>query len=205
MATRRALLPLALLALVGLVCSEPASALAAQPDAFERVRVKEAGISLLIPDSFDITHWTRQDANDYIKNNPSAAASGITVESLLKEPLVAVLDLDRDGSADRSIDVGYTAGRRSAGSPAAMRASLAKGGFHGITTARATVGGGHAVVANFTRDATATDGSSVPIRVREYLFPARSGVTEIAFSRRPDDPAFDGTIHRLIKSVQLLH
>ena len=205
MATRRALLPLALLALVGLVGGEASSALAAKSEAVERVKVKAAGISLLIPDSYDITQWTRKRANDYVKNNPSAAASGITVESLLKQPLIANLDLNADGSADRAIVVGYTTGPRSAGSPVAIRESLTKLGYHDITTARATVAGRHGVIANFTRDAAATDGSTSSILVRDYTFPAGSGVTEITFSRRPDDAAFDKSIRSTIKSVQLVH
>ena len=205
MATRRALLPLALLALVGLVVREASAALAAKSEAVERVKVEAAGISVLIPDSYDVTQWTRKKATDYLKNNPSAAASGITVESLLKQPLVANRDLNADGSADRSIVVGYTAGPRSAGSPAAMRESLAKFGYHDITTARATVAGRHAVIADFTRDAAASNGSTASVNVREFLFPAGSGVTEITFSRRPDDAAFDKSIRSIIKSVQLLH
>jgi hypothetical protein len=205
MATRRALLPLALLALVGLVGGETSSALAAKSEAVERVKVKAAGISLLIPDSYDITHWTRKKANAYVKNNPSAAASGTTVESLLKQPLVANLDLNADGSADRSIVVGYTAGPRSPTSPGAMRESLTELGYHDITTARATVAGRDGVVANFTRDAPAAGGSTFSIVVREYAFPAGSGVTEITFSRRPDDAAFDKSTRRIIKSVQILH
>jgi hypothetical protein len=76
----------ALLVVVGGGWPAYVGAAAGVPPGYQRVPVKEAGISILVPDTWEITAYTRKQAQAMLDANPQLAEQGATVDDILKSP-----------------------------------------------------------------------------------------------------------------------
>src|SRR5687768_15023275 len=85
----RVLIQAALLALFAVSASgSPAHAAL---DGYTRVRIKEAGITFVVPDDWEGIVMTRAAAKEVLKNNPDM---GVTVKELMDSPFSAGWEAD---------------------------------------------------------------------------------------------------------------
>jgi outer membrane protein assembly factor BamB len=180
---------------------------AAADEGYSRVRVEEAGISLLVPKRWDADLWTRESARRAIAQDPKYRGRNVTVEQLLAMPLFANWDSDADGVPDHSMTVSVVSGAKSwLSAPEEVARVMANGyGVEDVQVERTKINGKPALVATSSLTTYAVDGPIVSNATR-YLFANRDGdVISVSFVRpQDDDTAFDGMVDTVIDSVSLL-
>jgi hypothetical protein len=178
MRSRRLVLGVLIAVCLLTVASSPSARAASTPEGYQRMTVKPAGISLLVPRGWKVTR--RDGRNGYF---------------------------DAIDETQRHVTVGPSSAYGSSlPSPAAVRkyvASLerAAGGFESVTVKRTTVANNPAVVQTSVLSAEGP-------KVVSYFFQARSGrVVAVIFSGAPavhDDPEFDEMKDTMIRSVRVV-
>ena len=187
------------------VIGQPLQAGAAPPvpTGYGRVAVKSAGISFLIPDTWEVVQYTRKQAKQLLAANPSLAARGVTVDDFLQSPFNARWDADGDGYPERSVDVQIYPGLHTLPSPTEFRSELS-GAFKGVTVKRALVAKKPALVASYTGSAVREDGTSAVMSAQLYMFLGPSFPVHMAFSQGdPSDTEFDEITATIMGSIKL--
>lgn len=79
-------------------------------DDYYPIKVRPAGIRLLVPDSYLVVYnvSSRKDAKRLLKTSPDLRNQGETVKHLLSEPFFAALDIDGDQYPEETISIGVT-------------------------------------------------------------------------------------------------
>ena len=178
---------------------------AAATPGYDRVVVKAAGISLLIPDTWDVGTTSRKQAKQTLRDNPDLVKTGLTVEDLVSTPLQAGWDGNDDGYPDRWAVVERVRGVDYLPSPSAARSLLENTeGVKDLTMKRATVAGKPALVATFAQDLVRDDGSTVTPHSTTYFFVGPSKQMDLVQFFRLDsvDPEFDQMILTMNKSIR---
>src|SRR3954451_10365852 len=96
---------------------------ATAPSGYQPVKLKAAGISIVLPDTWEVSKTTRAQAQEMLDRNPQL---GFTVDDLIKnKPLTATWYAeDGDQSPDRWMDVTVLAESHVLPSPAEIRSEL---------------------------------------------------------------------------------
>jgi hypothetical protein len=203
MGTRRVVVAVSL-ALLALVLVEP-SARAAELAGFSRIKVKEAGISIAIPDTYTFATVNREQARAIVEANPQRYPDPKAgVESLMSAPLVAGVDDDRDGYSDASVGVAVIPGIGRLPTRSQVESDMrSRADYSAVTTHRATLNGKPAIVTEFVEEKFRLDGILVRKRAVAYTFLTERGVIDISFGEDFDRGHRD-EFDTMIRSVKRL-
>ena len=193
---------LALVASTSLVSA--ASAAATSASGYDRTVVNRVGISLLLPDTWNIDETTRKQAETILEENPKLADSGTTVELLMGTPLTASWDGDGDTYPDRLLNVDIVNEDISLPPPSFIRTELlGVAGIEGVVAKRTTVAQKPAVVATYTQHINRDDGTPRTGSASSYFFVGPRGLTMLQFIGVGPDPEFGTMQKTIVRSVRL--
>ena len=138
---------------------------------YDRTDVKAAGLSLLLPDTWDISEMNRKQAEKLLKENPDLLAAGTTVETLMGTPLSATWDGDGDTYPNRLLNLEILDERSSLPSPSDVQSQLsAFPGIEDVQAKRTTVARKPAVVATYAQHINRDDGTPTTGSASSYFF-----------------------------------
>jgi hypothetical protein len=190
------------LAGVGLIAGTGvASASPEPPPGYVTNTVKDAGLTVAVPETFTVIHLTREQAKAALEANTQLRGAGATVDDL--RHFTAVGDFDGDGSGDFSIEVAVSPKARLA-SPEGARRRLETLGYRDVSVSRTRVAGHRALVSNYVGERFGPD-STRKDHFTEYMFKSPlDAVIAVAFDRPPSDMQHEDMIETMIKSVRFV-
>ena len=192
-------------AVAGLIFSGAAAR--AAPPGYDRVTVRKAGFSILIPEDWVRYHQTRKDLEAIFKTNPDAFGD-LKIKDVLdnakRTPLRALYNVGDDGVAEISLSVEFQPGVLLLRPPNLAKSELEQGGtFKNVTAEYSDVAHKRAVRAEAELSFAAPSGAQVTAHVVLYFVLTQRGLLSIGFVDRIGADHQD-TIQRLIRSVRVL-
>ena len=165
--------------------------------------VKAAGLSLLLPDTWDISEMNRKQAEKLLKENPDLLAAGTTVEALMGTPLSATWDGDGDTYPNRLLNLEILDERSSLPSPSDVQSQLsAFPGIEDVQAKRTTVARKPAVVATYAQHINRDDGTPTTGSASSYFFVGPHGLTLLQFIGVGVDREFESMKKTILESVR---
>jgi hypothetical protein len=180
----------------------PIASAHAAAEGYQRQSIREAKVSILIPDDWTVGGLTRREAKRIAKDNPDL---DLEASDFTEAAFGAAWDGDGDEYPDRWMDVNVVRGMRDLPSPDQAKAELDAGLPEGsATTKRGSVAGKAAIVTTFRLPSLVRDdGSEVSVSGTQFIFIGTAGVVIVGFYCIADDTQFEPITKTMIRSVKL--